>query len=178
MEKSIQLHSLNLPPQLTWGTQKVLRCMNIDPISKDVSEEEEEDLISETQEKPMMEYQSDVEKMRKSVPNSKILKSTRARRNIEKKKERPKFSIALSWKEIEDDFISMTGNKPPRRPSKQSKSHRMMLDVSIRLFEFMNFNIKSCINKCLLLILQDVFPGSQLHEVNRDRYKVKKNGTM
>ncbi|KAK1412058.1 hypothetical protein QVD17_33014 [Tagetes erecta] len=161
MDKSKQVHSFNLPPQLTWGTQKLLRCMNFNPNSKDVSrEEDEEDQISETREKLTKEYQADVEKLRKTTPeinmlNARILEktSTRPRRNIEKKKkERPKFSIALSWKEIEDDFIAMTGKKPPRRPNKRPKSVRMMLD--------------------------DVFPGSQLCEVSRDRYKVNENGKM
>ncbi|KAI3731600.1 hypothetical protein L1987_62789 [Smallanthus sonchifolius] len=79
-------------------------------------------------------------------------KPTRPRRNVEKKEERPKFSIALSRKEIEEDFIAMTGMKPPRKPKKQPKSIQMKLDA--------------------------VFPGSWLCEVHPDRYKVSANGKI
>ncbi|KAK1412059.1 hypothetical protein QVD17_33015 [Tagetes erecta] len=76
-------------------------------------------------------------------------KSTRSRRNRAKKEERPNFSIALSSKEIEHDFIAITGKKPRRKPKRESKSIEMKLNT--------------------------VFPGSWLHEVNPDRYKVKEH---
>ncbi|KAI3731601.1 hypothetical protein L1987_62790 [Smallanthus sonchifolius] len=76
----------------------------------------------------------------------------RPRRNLDKMDERPKFSIALSRKEIEEDFIALTGKKPPRKSNKLSKSVQMKLDA--------------------------VTPGLWLSEVHLDRYKVDENGKI
>lgn len=50
-------------------------------------------------------------------------------------KERPKFSVSLSKKEIEEDFAAMAGTRPPRRPKKRSRPLQKQLDV--RKFEFL-----------------------------------------
>lgn len=47
------------------------------------------------------------------------------------KKERAKFSVSLSRKEIEEDFMAMTGHRPARRPKKRAKNVQKQLDVSI-----------------------------------------------
>ncbi|KAM7271920.1 hypothetical protein ACFE04_031134 [Oxalis oulophora] len=60
--------------------------------------------------------------------------------------ERLKFSLTLSKKEIEEDFIKMTGHKPPRRPKRRSKTVQRQIDA--------------------------VCPGMWLGEVNVDAYKV------
>ncbi|KAG1347094.1 hypothetical protein COCNU_06G009230 [Cocos nucifera] len=39
----------------------------------------------------------------------------------DKKKTKAELHVALSLEEIEDDFISMTGSKPPRRPKRKHK---------------------------------------------------------
>ncbi|RHN49923.1 hypothetical protein MtrunA17_Chr6g0451821 [Medicago truncatula] len=57
-----------------------------------------------------------------------------------------KFSLSLTKKEIEEDFIKMTGQMPPRRPKRRSK------------------NVQKKMNA--------LFPGVWLSEVNADSYKV------
>lgn len=63
-----------------------------------------------------------------------------------------KFSLELTKQEIMEDFIKMTGRKPPRRPKRRSK------------------NIQYQINALSL--------GESLSEVNHDRYKVDENGVF
>lgn len=46
------------------------------------------------------------------------------------KAERPKFSVSLSKKEIEEDFMEMVGHRPPRRPKKRHRNVQKDLDVS------------------------------------------------
>nr|GEV66426.1 zinc finger, CCHC-type [Tanacetum cinerariifolium] len=48
-------------------------------------------------------------------------KTMRPRRNLEKKEEKPRFSLTLSCKEIEDDFFAMMGKKLPHRPKRRSR---------------------------------------------------------
>ncbi|XP_023746228.1 uncharacterized protein LOC111894386 [Lactuca sativa] len=267
MERS-PLHNFNLPQGLMWGTQRFLRCMNVNPIramtavdndeSSDSEEynnnrsienrhaevevlempaggrssddpsrkkvrfnlkplflapappqspdigsvrkatSEDEDEISITREKLVMDFQTEVGKLKEAIlknntpddveiapskgsppVNSEAVqnsekqynnrspsppqppvaeeinasvddpmsekKSTRPKRKLEKKEERAKFSIALSRKEIEDDFIAITGKKPPRKPNKRPKNIQNRLQV--------------------------LFPGSRLCEVHPDLYK-------
>ncbi|KAI3818286.1 hypothetical protein L1987_12090 [Smallanthus sonchifolius] len=204
MERSSKhLHNFNLPSGLTWGRQKLLKCMNINPVrpmpafddneSSDSGEDNNHPFVDnrrtevegfhrfpgerssdDRRRRLVFKLNSVLEKNSPSL-NSKSLpkspppppkicsnaeavdsrsdkKSTRPRRNVEKKEEIPKFSIALSRKEIEEDFIAMTGMKPPRKPKKQPKSIQMKLDA--------------------------VFPGSWLSEVHPDRYKVSANGKI
>lgn len=49
------------------------------------------------------------------------------------KSERPKFSIALSKREIEEDFYAMVGHRPPRRPKKRARIVQKQMDVSIQI---------------------------------------------
>jgi hypothetical protein len=44
--------------------------------------------------------------------------------------ERAKFSLTLTKKEIEEDFLMMTGNRPPRRPKKRPRNVQKNMDVS------------------------------------------------
>ncbi|TKY69340.1 heat shock cognate 70 kDa protein [Spatholobus suberectus] len=60
--------------------------------------------------------------------------------------ERVKFSLQLSKKEIEEDFMAMLGQRPPRRPNKRPKVVQKQLDT--------------------------LFPGLWLTEVTADSYKV------
>lgn len=54
--------------------------------------------------------------------------------------ERAKFSVPLSRNEIEDDFVEMTGRRPPRKPKKRPRYIQRQLDVSCRFF-LIDFNI-------------------------------------
>ncbi|KAL3824093.1 hypothetical protein ACJIZ3_020122 [Penstemon smallii] len=60
--------------------------------------------------------------------------------------ERAKFSVALSKREIEEDFMGVVGHRPPRRPKKRAKIIQKQLDT--------------------------LFPGLWLTEVTSDMYKV------
>ncbi|CAA0818591.1 Protein of unknown function (DUF1639 [Striga hermonthica] len=62
------------------------------------------------------------------------------------KKERAKFSVALSKRHIEEDFFSISGHRPPRRPKKRPRTVQKQLDT--------------------------LFPGLWLTEVTPDMYKV------
>ncbi|KAL2928913.1 Holliday junction ATP-dependent DNA helicase RuvA [Bienertia sinuspersici] len=59
---------------------------------------------------------------------------------------RAKFSVSLSKQEIEDDFVQLTGKRPPRKPKKRPRYVQKHLD--------------------------NLFPGSWLSEITADMYKV------
>ncbi|XP_042008569.1 uncharacterized protein LOC121757135 [Salvia splendens] len=63
-----------------------------------------------------------------------------------RKREREKFSVALSKRDIEEDFYAMVGHRPPRRPKKRPRIVQKQLDT--------------------------LFPGLWLTEVTTDMYKV------
>ncbi|XP_010254097.1 PREDICTED: uncharacterized protein LOC104595181 [Nelumbo nucifera] len=82
-----------------------------------------------------------------STMKSNRMQGVAAAQGVEKeKKERPKFSISLSREEIEEDFLTMTRTRPPRRPKKRPKIIQNQLDAN--------------------------FPGLWLTEVTPDSYKV------
>lgn len=59
-------------------------------------------------------------------------KSPRLRENEDDttQQARPKLSVALSKKEIEEDFMALVSHRPPRRPKKRSRYVQKQLDVS------------------------------------------------
>ena len=63
-------------------------------------------------------------------PRSEANNGVKLTRLPEVKKERAKFSVALTKKEIEEDFMKLLGHKPPRRPKKRSRIVQKQLDVS------------------------------------------------
>ncbi|KAK7281719.1 hypothetical protein RIF29_09953 [Crotalaria pallida] len=69
------------------------------------------------------------------------------RRNSEKVGSRKKFSLTLTKKEIEEDFLAMTGHKPLKKPTKRPKAVQKQMD--------------------------DLYPGLWLTEVNANSYKVR-----
>ncbi|KAI4313905.1 hypothetical protein L6164_026848 [Bauhinia variegata] len=73
------------------------------------------------------------------------VKSPRSRAASDKT-ERKKFSVPLSKKEIEEDFMELLGHRPPRRPKKRPRIVQKQLD--------------------------SIFPGLWLTEVSADSYKV------
>lgn len=58
-----------------------------------------------------------------------VAKPVELRSNGAEKGERRKFSIPLSRKEIEEDFLLFKGTKPPRRPKKRQRIVQKQLDV-------------------------------------------------
>ncbi|XP_019426757.1 PREDICTED: uncharacterized protein LOC109335132 isoform X1 [Lupinus angustifolius] len=74
-----------------------------------------------------------------------VMKSPKLK-GIEGKMEKVKFSVPLSKKEIEDDFMELLGHRPPRRPKKRTRIVQKQLDT--------------------------LFPGLWLSEVTADSYKV------
>ncbi|KAL4586637.1 hypothetical protein LXL04_011278 [Taraxacum kok-saghyz] len=62
------------------------------------------------------------------------------------KRDRPKFSIALSRRELEDDFTAMAGRRLPRKPKKRPRIIQRQLDT--------------------------LFPGLWLSEITADLYRV------
>ncbi|CAL5210029.1 unnamed protein product [Lathyrus oleraceus] len=60
--------------------------------------------------------------------------------------EKVKFSLTLTKKEIEEDFMKMVGHRPPRRPKKRPRIVQRQMDT--------------------------LFPGMWLSEVSADAYKV------
>ncbi|KAM0983557.1 hypothetical protein ACFX2C_011090 [Malus domestica] len=63
-----------------------------------------------------------------------------------KEEERPKFSLTLTKKEIEEDFMKMLGHRPLRRPKRRPRNVQKQLD--------------------------GLFPGTWLTEVSAETYKV------
>lgn len=66
--------------------------------------------------------------------------------SLGEKRRRVKFSVPLSRTEIEEDFMTMIGHRPPRRPKKRAKLVQKNLDT--------------------------LFPGLWLTEITADLYKV------
>ncbi|KAI7753654.1 hypothetical protein M8C21_015796, partial [Ambrosia artemisiifolia] len=60
--------------------------------------------------------------------------------------ERPKFSVSLSRREMEEDFMAMAGRRLPRKPKKRPRVVQKQLDT--------------------------LFPGLWLSEITADLYKV------
>ncbi|XP_061339500.1 uncharacterized protein LOC133286149 [Gastrolobium bilobum] len=80
--------------------------------------------------------------------NNGAVKSPKLRGTPEKTKtEKVKFSLSLSRKEIEEDFMQLLGHRPPRRPKKRPRVVQKQLDT--------------------------LFPGMWLSEVTADSYKVE-----
>lgn len=61
------------------------------------------------------------------------------RRLVTEKKEREKFSVSLSKKEIEEDFMAMIERRPPRRPKKRPRIVQNQMDVGFFFFFFCFF---------------------------------------
>ncbi|KAK7269783.1 hypothetical protein RIF29_22519 [Crotalaria pallida] len=67
-------------------------------------------------------------------------------RGTTEKVEKVKFSVPLTRKEIEEDFMELLGHRPPRRPKKRPRIVQKQLDA--------------------------IFPGLWLSEITADSYKV------
>ena len=90
---------------------------------------------------PVTVRSSRIEEWKTTMTNQSLLRSegmkngeklTRLVRGLprEKKKERAKFSMSLSKKEINEDSMELLGHKPFRRPKKMPRIVQKQLDVS------------------------------------------------
>lgn len=60
--------------------------------------------------------------------------------SVGEKRQKVKFSVPLSRREIDEDFMAMIGHRPPRRPKKRAKLVQKNLDVSQFFFLLINDN--------------------------------------
>ncbi|KAL2347593.1 hypothetical protein Fmac_001593 [Flemingia macrophylla] len=97
-------------------------------------------------------------------------------RSASEKTEKVKFSLQLSKKEIEEDFMAMLGHLPPRRPNKRPKHVQKQLDVSNRLHSnpFLISHVFGfpMIQWRFFFFFGALCPGLWLAEVTADSYKV------
>lgn len=61
-------------------------------------------------------------------------------RMMRAEKERPKFSVSLTKKEIEEDFMVLFNHRPPRRPKKRPRAVQKQLDVTLTQTHFSFFS--------------------------------------
>lgn len=61
---------------------------------------------------------------------SSLLKPALRNGTEKEREERAKFYPTLKRKEVEDDFMKMTGRRPPRKPKKRPRAVQKQLDVS------------------------------------------------
>jgi len=115
-------------------------------------------------------------------------KLPKLRRSPEKEEQPLKFSLTLTKKEIEEDFMNLVGHRPPRRPKKRPRNAQKQLDVSWLIHYVVLFHIISwtlLISLCCQcrkqkkkltlefgFVVQTLFPGQWLSEVSADCYKV------
>lgn len=64
--------------------------------------------------------------------------------------DRMRLLYTLSKKEIEEDFMKMTGQRPPRRPKKRSKTVQKQIDVSRKL-RFLILRVLGCESVVILI---------------------------
>jgi len=78
-----------------------------------------------------------------SAKSPRLRGDKRDREEKEKQKERVVFSVPLSKKEIEEDFMAMLGHRPSRRPKKRPRIVQKQMDVS-KFSEFILLSIYFC----------------------------------
>ena len=171
-----RLHNFSFP-SLSWGSHRLLRCLKIQQQEHEEEQEEEDldrikdQMMAEFQKAPgSIPVPSSLEdeglrpwnlRLRRAACNKPtgqsigvdrpIKKSTPISRSPEENssgsKEREKFSQMLSKREIEEDFLAMTGSKPPRRSKKRPRSVRKQIEVrkSFYSFDFLRFSVFSLI---------------------------------
>ncbi|KAK7390879.1 hypothetical protein VNO78_19039 [Psophocarpus tetragonolobus] len=159
-------------PCLKWGSQRHLRCTNLPSGSPPPREFLGIDAVRE---KLMLDLKTEADRMkdailahhhhdapaprtwnlrtrRAPVPDTPsplrtvsggVVKSPKFRRSPEKDL---KFSLPLSKKEVEEDFLKILGHRPPRRPKRRPRNTQKQLDT--------------------------LFPGLWLSDINADCYKV------
>lgn len=139
-------------PDLKWGVQRSLRCMKVR--SEERIEEYGEKIMSDLKmkdsifkervvdyEEKMMETETETE--REASPPGVAATEVKPW-NLRKRRaackapvtesgncEGAKFMSTLSKKEMEDDYMTMMGRRPPRRPKKRPRTLQKQIDVSL-----------------------------------------------
>ncbi|XP_013736491.2 uncharacterized protein LOC106439558 [Brassica napus] len=135
-ERSKLLHNFTLP-YLRWGHQRSLRCVNLpssssSPPSPDHGERRRNlsiDLVCDGKPPKVSALgngggeEAEARPWNLRTRRAACNEPTRITRDDgdSEKKEKVKFSVSLLRGEIEDDFTSLFGKKPPRRPKKRPR---------------------------------------------------------
>ena len=79
-----------------------------------------------------------------------------------------KFMSTLSKKEMEDDYMTMMGHRPPRRPKKRLRTLQKQIDVTpnTQSFFFLTDSVFQILNLLLLLVSITVVASSFLFYSN------------
>ncbi|XP_020266137.1 uncharacterized protein LOC109841592, partial [Asparagus officinalis] len=175
--RRLLLHNFSFPPTLSWGNQRVLRCVNLTSspaggnltdnlnIKSDSKRPEEEAESSPARPWNLRTRRANPNRISNPNPSQNLNRSSslspsptpileadkgnlaKRERSEGEKGERCKFAVALTREEIEQDFLNMKGSKPPRRPKKRAKYIQRQLD--------------------------SFFPGLWLSEITPDLYKIE-----
>ncbi|KAJ4909762.1 hypothetical protein Rs2_04383 [Raphanus sativus] len=108
-------------PDLKWGVQRSLRCMKV----------RSEERIEEYGEKIMSDL-----KMKDSIFKERRRAACKAPVTESGNFEGAKFMSTLSKKEMEDDYMTMMGRRPPRRPKKRPRTLQKQIDLLHPAFYF------------------------------------------
>lgn len=139
-KKKKTLHNFSFT-DLKWGAQRNLRCTKIESnvVSDNRSHGGAEGIEEAKGEDHEEEKTSKKEGEREVSPPWNLRKRRAAckapatdsegNQKEEENGVRPKFNPTLTKKEVEDDFIAMTGHKPPRRPKKRPRNVQKQIDV-------------------------------------------------
>ena len=147
-ERSKLLHNFTLP-YLRWGHQRSLRCVNLpssssSPPSPDHEERRRNlsiDLVCDGKPPKVSALgngggeEAEARPWNLRTRRAACNEPTRITRDDgdSEKKEKVKFSVSLSRGEIEEDFTSLFGKKPPRRPKKRPRLVQNQINVKCSL---------------------------------------------
>ncbi|PKA63540.1 hypothetical protein AXF42_Ash005435 [Apostasia shenzhenica] len=161
-ESKFFLHNFSFPTP-GWGCQRILRCINAVAENETGGGNRSNSSSSNSSPENPLEISPAPAAKEKLVEQAHASAAPVRKWNLRKRRaacldlirsdgggmdQRPKFSISLSRKEIEEDFIAFTGKKPPRRPQRRPRNVQRQLDK--------------------------LFPGSLLSDVTLTSYKVNK----
>ncbi|KAG5380579.1 hypothetical protein IGI04_028421 [Brassica rapa subsp. trilocularis] len=152
-KKKKTLHNFSFT-DLKWGAQRNLRCTKIESNVVAVDqrprrsklgdnrshggaegiEEEAKGEDHEEEKTSKKEGEREVSppwnlRKRRAACKAPVTDSEGIQKEEEENGVRPKFNPTLTKKEVEDDFIAMTGHKPPRRPKKRPRNVQKQIDV-------------------------------------------------
>lgn len=187
------LHNFTLP-DLKWGVQRSLRCMKLQ--SNGGVDDRNRRLWRSAGEEGIEEFG---EKMKESIFREQVVdyeeeegKREREREasppwNLRKRRaackapvaesvncdEEAKFMSTLTKKEMEDDYMTMMGHRPPRRPKKRLRTLQKQIHVNSKSFFF--FLVDSVFQILILFFLfqlQLLHPAFYFTQITEDIYQV------
>lgn len=192
-ERPKTLHNFTLP-DLKWGVQRSLRCMKLQ--SNGGVDDRNRRLWRSAGEEGIEEFG---EKMKESIFREQVVdyeeeegKREREREasppwNLRKRRaackapvaesvncdEEAKFMSTLTKKEMEDDYMTMMGHRPPRRPKKRLRTLQKQIHVNSKSFFF--FLVDSVFQILILFFLfqlQLLHPAFYFTQITEDIYQV------